>query len=249
LTDVNNLFFVCATLRPAQTVATEDRMLTRDIMTERVISVTPDHSVRHAAEIMLDHHISGLPVIDGADRLVGMLTEGDLLRRAELGSPASVQGPQLSADYIKIHSWCVGDVMTEHAVTVEEAMPVGQIAAIMRSSDVKRLPVLRDGKMVGIVSRADILRAILAAGREEGAPGDEAIRRAIASRLRDDLKFDPGLVWVTVANGNVHLWGRVASEADRRAAHLAAESVSGVGGVVNGLRVADASAAEVGAGA
>lgn len=221
-------------------------MVTRDIMTGTVISVTPDHSVRHAAQIMLDHHISGLPVIDDANNLVGMLTEGDLLRRAEFGAPAWAQGPQMSADYIKIHSWCVGDVMTDHAITADETMPVGQIASIMRANDVKRLPVVRDGNVVGIVSRADILRAIAMAEREDGASGDDAIRRAVASRLRDELKFDPGLVWATVDGGNVHLWGRVSSEIDRKAAQLAVEAVSGVGGVVNGLRVADAPAAGAG---
>lgn len=223
-------------------------MLTKEIMTDAVISVTPDHSVRHAVQIMLDHHISGLPVIDNGGRLVGMLTEGDLLRRAELGSPAWTEGPKMSEDYIKTHSWCVSDVMTNHAVTVDENMSIGQVAAIMSANDVNRLPVVRNGKVIGIVSRADLLRGIATAEREDGASGDDAIRRAVASRLRDELKFDPTLVGVTVSDGNVHLWGRVGSETDRRAAHLAAETVGGVGGVVNSLRVVDDPTAGAGAG-
>lgn len=214
-------------------------MLAKDIMTRTIISVTPDHSVRHAAEIMLENHVSGLPVIDGAGKLVGMLTEGDLLRRSELGTAAEWgRSPDMGEDYIKTHSWCVGDVMTNHAVTIDEAAPIGRLAALMSANDIKRLPVLRDGAVVGIVSRADILRGIAAAERAEGAQGDEAIRRAVLSRLKDDLKLDPALAGASVVDGNIHLWGQVQTETERKAAQLAAETVAGARGVVNGLRLA-----------
>jgi CBS domain-containing protein len=218
-------------------------MLAKEIMTATVISVTPDHSVRHAAQIMLDHHISGLPVIDDGGRLVGMLTEGDLMRRAELGSPAWTRGAQGSEDYIHTHSWRVGDVMTNSAITADEDMSIGRLAAVMNANDIKRVPIMRDDKVIGVVSRADILRGIATAEQETSAPGDEAIRRAVAACLCE-LQFDPAQVGITVSDGNVHLWGRVGSEADRKAAHLAAETVSGVGGVVNDLHVLDDASTE-----
>lgn len=215
-------------------------MLARDIMTRTVLSVTPDHSVRHAAQIMLDHHISGLPVIDDSGKLVGMLTEGDLLRRTELGPAAAwSQGRQSAEDYIRTHGWSVGDVMTTHALTITETTPMAQIAAMMSTNDIKRVPVIDGDKVVGIVSRADILRGIATAERDDSAPGDEAIRLAISTRLRHELDLDPAEVGVTVSNGNAHLWGRVGSAAARKAAYLAAETVNGVRGVVNDLQVAD----------
>jgi CBS domain-containing protein len=216
-------------------------MLAKDIMTEAVISVTPDHSVRHAAQIMLDHRISGLPVIDGGGKIVGMLTEGDLLRRTELGLSASARGLQDSANYIRTHSWRIGDVMTAGAITADENTPIGRLAAIMSASQIKRMPIVRDEKMIGIVSRADILRGIATAEQDTTASGDEAIRRAVLTCLHE-LQFDPAQVRVTVNNGSVHLWGRVDSESDRKAAHLAAETVGGVGGVVNDLRLVEKTA-------
>lgn len=213
-------------------------MLVGDIMTETVISISPDNAVRHAAQLMLDHHVSGLPVLDDNGKLAGMLTEGDLLRRAELGLPTSFAlASQGSGDFIKSHSWRVGDIMTSPVITVDENMSIGQLAATMCNRDIKRAPVMRGDRLVGIVSRADILRGLATAPRESVATGDDAIRRAVSTRLQTELNFNPGLASVTVSDGNVHLWGRVPSENDRRAAQIVAETVEGVRGVTNSLHI------------
>jgi CBS domain-containing protein len=199
--------------------------------------VTPDHGIWHAAQMMLEHRVSGLPVIDDEGRLAGMITEGDLLRRAELGSSAPAKAKSTSEDYIRTHSWRVGDVMTGTVVTIDENMPVDRIAAIMSANDIKRVPVMRGDRMIGIVSRADILRGLATVPRASAAGGDDAIRRAVGARLYGELDFDPARLGVTVGEGNVHLWGRVASEADRKAAQIATETVEGVRGITNSLRV------------
>jgi CBS domain-containing protein len=213
-------------------------MLVRDIMTTAVISISPEHSVRHAAQIMLDRHISGLPVIDDEGRLAGMLTEGDLLRRAELGAAAGwIAEGQSAEDFIRRHSWRVGDVMTPDALTVAETTPIDKVATLMRTHGIRRLPVVRDGVVVGVVSRADLLRSIVAAGRDDSADGDDAIHRAVATRLYQELRLDPAAVVVTVGDGNVHLAGQVASAMELKAALLAAETVQSVRGVTSSLLV------------
>ncbi|MFQ6185842.1 CBS domain-containing protein [Sinorhizobium meliloti] len=134
-------------------------MLARDVMNKKVLSISPDHSVSHAARTMLEAGISGLPVCDDRGRLVGMLSEGDLLRRAELGLAAwhgtARAGAQPEA-FIKGHSWRVGDVMTQPVVTVVEDVPLGRVAELMAAKRIKRIPVMRGDEMVGIITRSDI---------------------------------------------------------------------------------------------
>jgi CBS domain-containing protein len=213
-------------------------MLVRDIMTNTVISISPDHSVRHAAGIMLDRHVSGLPVIDDEGRLAGMLTEGDLLRRAELGAAAGwVAEGQSAQDFIRRHSWRVGDIMTQDVVTVAETTPIDKVAALMSTHAIRRLPVVRDTAVVGIISRADLLRAIVAAERDDSADGDDAIHRAVSTRLYQELRFNPAAVVITVSDSNVHLAGQVASAVELKAALLAVETVQSVRGVTSSLLV------------
>ena len=216
-------------------------MKAADVMTRKVIAISPEHSVKHAACVMLENHISGLPVLDDKGSLVGIITEGDLLRRAELGSAAwrargntREEGPEV---FVKGHSWRVGDVMTPRVVTVDEDTPIDRIAAAMTTNDIKRVPVARAGQMVGIVSRSDILSVIAAAVPDVTAAGDEATRRAVLVRLCSDVELDKAAIDVTIEDGTVCLWGEVASEVQREAARVAAEGVSGVGRVRNRLRV------------
>lgn len=215
-------------------------MLARDIMKKRVLSISPNHSVSHAARAMLENQISGLPVCDDRGRLVGMLSEGDLLRRAELGlvSWRDIAGVQTKPEaFTKGHSWRVGDVMTQPVVIVDEDMPVGRVAELMAAKGIKRLPVMRAEEMVGIISRSDILRAIAASLPDVIANGDEAVQRAVLARLCSDLGLEKGAIDVTIENGTVSLSGQVESEALREAARVAAETISGVGGVRNRLRI------------
>lgn len=220
---------------------TGSQMHASDIMTRRVITLSPEHSVRHAARLMLDNRVSGLPVCNDEGNIVGILSEGDLLRRSELGSSTLKetgnrlrQGPET---YIKTHSWRVGDVMTKNPVTVEADASVDQIAALMATHAIKRVPVVQRGRLLGIVSRRDILEVVLSSKPERFATGDEAIRRAVMARLLSDLNLDAGTVDVRVEGGVVALCGSVESGVKRLAARVAAETVCGIGGVRNELRV------------
>lgn len=210
-----------------------------DIMTRRVLTVSPEHSVRHAARLMIDNRISGLPVCNDEGSLVGILSEGDLLRRSELGSEALKETgsrPQQGLEtYIKAHSWRVGDVMTKDPVTVEADASVDQIAALMATHAIKRVPVVQRGRLLGVVSRRDILQVVLSSKPERFATGDEAIRRAVMARLLSDLNLDT--IDVKVEGGMVALCGNVESGVKRLAARVAAEAVCGIGGVRNELRV------------
>ncbi|MCY1227935.1 Inosine-5'-monophosphate dehydrogenase [compost metagenome] len=220
------------------------QMHAADIMTRRVFTISPERSVRHAARLMLDNRISGLPVCDDDGNLVGLLSEGDLLRRSELGSAAlrGAKGDRPQQDpetYIKAHSWRVGDVMTTGAVTVNADASVDQIAALMQTRSIKRVPVVQQNRMVGIVSRRDILEAVLLAKPERFAAGDEAIKRAVLARLSSDLNLNEGAIEVRVEGGVVALCGSVESGVKRLAARVAAEAVCGPGCVRNELRVAN----------
>lgn len=219
-------------------------MNAKDIMTTKVVTLSLGNSIKHAAQIMLDHHVSGLPVIGDDENLIGVISEGDLLRRTELGlsrltapdQPAAF-AEQRAAAYVKSHSWNVGDVMTTSVVKVEEDTSIVQVAALMDEHRIKRLPVMREGKLVGIVSRRDLLRVIVIAKIDATAPGDTAIRRSVLTRLGEDTGLEGEQPSVTVSNGLVHLWGTVGSEVKRDAARVVAEGVRGVAGVADHLRV------------
>ncbi|WFU04942.1 CBS domain-containing protein (plasmid) [Rhizobium sp. CB3171] len=212
-------------------------MLVRDVMKVRIIKVSPDNSVKQAAELMLANRVSGIPVIDDEGQLVGLITEGDLLRRSELGhrtmADESLSPEEKARTYIKSNAWKVADVMSRNPVSIGEDTPLARVANLMEEHGIKRLPVTRAGAVVGIVSRADLLQAIIFAKPDETAPGDEAIRRSILIRLNENTGLEGQDLTVTVANGVVHLWGNVSTEECRKAARVAAESVRGVAGVVD----------------
>ncbi|WP_234841240.1 CBS domain-containing protein [Sinorhizobium meliloti] len=163
-----------------------------------------------------------------------------MLRRAELGLVAwhgTARAAAKPEAFIKGHSWRVGDVMTQPVVTVDEDVPLGRVAELMAAKRIKRIPVMRGDEMVGIITRSDILRTIAASEPDVVAVGDEAVRRAVLARLCSDLGLDRGSIDVTIENGNVNLWGEVNSETLREAARVAAETISGTGGVRNRLRI------------
>jgi CBS domain-containing protein len=219
-------------------------MRARDVMTTDVVSVAPETSVADAAQIMLDRRISGVPVIDGTGRLAGMVTEGDLMRRAELVTEerpwwrALAGSPEEEARaYVKAHGLTVRDVMTPEVVTLDEDDPLDQIAMIFEERGIKRAPVVRDGAVVGIVSRANLLQGLVAAQAGEAGPSDKAIRSAILARIHGETGVRDRLVSVTVAGGVAHLWGNVASQAERDAVRVAAERTVGVREVRDHLRL------------
>jgi CBS domain-containing protein len=217
-----------------------------DVMTTSPVSVSPQNSIRHAIQIMLHRKVSGLPVLDDDGRLVGIITEGDLLRRMELGIAAFVALPSEppvtdeaeARAYVKSHGWSVADVMTRDPVTVEESMPIHRIAAMMSEQRIKRMPVMRGGDLVGIVSRADLLHAVATVTLDETAPGDIAIRLSVQAYIAEVHGIKGADLSLTVADGVVHLWGVVSSPSGKEAARVAAEGVRGVEGVVNHLSIA-----------
>jgi len=214
-------------------------MQASDVMTTKIVSVSPENSVRHAAEIMLEHRVSGLPVIDGRGVLVGVISEGDLIRRTELGAEAiiSITNSAMAAEerafaFIRRSSWKVGDAMSRNPVVVDEAASLAHVSRLMQEHGIKRIPVACDGELVGIVSRADLLKAIILAEHDDPATGDDALRRSIVVRLSEDTGLEGFDLKVTVLEGVVHLWGDVTTEECRRAACVVAENVRGVRGVV-----------------
>jgi CBS domain-containing protein len=218
-------------------------MKARDVMTPEVVTVTPETSVADAAKLMLDRHISGVPVVDNTGRLVGILSEGDLMRRAELTTEARPWWTALAASaeekaeaYSKAHGMKVGEVMTREVATVDENEPLDAIAMLFETRQIKRAPVLANGKLAGIVSRANLLQGLASGGGDAG-PSDTAIREAIMATAETEAGVRAHLVDVTVSHGVVHLWGTVASEAEREAMRVVAENTKGAREVRDHLRI------------
>ncbi len=225
-------------------------MLAKDIMAKDVVTVGSGHSVVHAAQIMLDHGVSGLPVVDDAGRLIGMLTEGDLLRRSELGNgirfdSADTQASDHLRDFVQGQSWRVVDVMSQKVISISPDIPVDDVANLMASNGIKRIPVVQNHQLVGIVSRADLLRAIVSAPLDPVIRGDSALGLAIKTRLVVDAGLESFEIDVQVKDGHVTLTGMVQTSDQLEAARVAAESVRGSKSVSNKIELS-ASATESG---
>lgn len=217
-------------------------MLVRDIMTRPVIGIAPSASIAEAARLMLGHKVSGLPVVTSSGGLVGMVSEGDFLRRAEIGTDPRLsgllrflEGSGKQADSYRLtHGRKVSEVMTERLFTVDADAALEVAVETMLRRHVKRLPVLESGKLAGIVSRSDVMRALLAALPPAGGyAGDEGIK----AQLEAELAAQPwtGSIRVTVRAGVVTLSGAIFDERARPAALVAAENVAGVKSVVDEL--------------
>jgi len=214
-----------------------------DIMTTRIVSATPDMSVRQAAGTMVFAGISGMPVIDEDGKLLGIVTEGDLMHRAEIGTGVKHRARwlelvastrELASQYVKEHARRVGDVMSTDVTTVTETCPVADIAELLERKRIKRVPVVRDGKVVGVVSRANLIRALVTMAPElpvDADISDHSIREAVLAAMADH-PWALARENVIVENGTVHLWTRVASEDEVNAIRVAAENAPGVKGVV-----------------
>ncbi len=210
-----------------------------DIMTRDVAATTAAAAVPAAIAIMLERHVSGLPVLDGDGALVGILTEGDLLRRVELDTiPHTAawldffrSSARLAGEYVESHSRVVGDVMTAAVLTVAETAPLADIVRLMQSKHIKRVPVMAGSRVVGMVSRADLLRALAAAFAKPGPaaePSDAIIRAAILAEFRRQAWAPVEGISVAVAGGIVDLSGVIFHESDRAAMRVAAQNVAGV---------------------
>jgi CBS domain-containing protein len=220
-------------------------MIARDVMTRNVISVPPDATVAQAVELMLERGISGLLVVDASDTLVGVVTEGDLLRRDELGTERRrswwlrlIASPgRQAADFTRTHGRRVSDVMTHDVISVNADAPLEEIVALMEEHRIKRVPVLEGDRVVGVVSRADLLRALSAVAREHGvaAADDSTIRNQILNQLSREPWAPRTTLNVTVVNGVADLWGTISNDQERRAICIIAENTPGVKKVIDHL--------------
>jgi CBS domain-containing protein len=220
-------------------------MKAADIMTRGVVSTGPDATIEKAIRLMLQHGISGLPVVDTAGHLIGIVSEGDLLRRAETGTERHrtrwltfLLGPaRLAKEYVRTHGRKVTEVMTCDVVAVTEDAPLNEIVRLMERNRIKRLPVTRDGRVVGIVSRANLLRALVSVVDE--VPASSENDGQIRDRLVATLKGQPWAPQVStnviVRNAIVHLWGVVFNEEQRQAMIVAAENTPGARSVEDHL--------------
>ena len=220
-------------------------MKVRDIMSTRVISIAPDAGVLEAVRLMLQNHISGLPVIDQSDALVGVVTEGDFLRRAETGTERKrprwlefLIGPRRLADeYVQAHGRKVEDVMTREPVTITEDAALADVVQIMERRRIKRLPVVRGAQVVGIVSRANLLHALASLAVTVSSPASTGvtIRQQLLAEFDKQTWAPVALIDVVVNDGVVELWGTITEQAQGEALKVCAENIPGVKSVVSHL--------------
>ena len=214
-------------------------MKASDIMTCPVITVTPETTVGEAAELMIGHRISGLPVINSAGEVVGIVTEGDLLRRAETGMERRrarwleflIAPGRLASEYAHAHGRRVGEVMTETVLSIGPDDPVTDVIELMERRRIKRMPVIERGKPVGIVSRANLVWALvrnLPRSDDARAVSDEEIRDRILAEIAKQPWGPRASVDVRVENGVVELYGAVTDDRGRPALRVLAENVPGV---------------------
>ena len=217
-------------------------MQATDVMTTGVYKVTADTTVNKIATMLLDRHVSAVPVVDDLDQVVGVVSEGDLLHRTENGTERhhswwgwNLRGPEkLAAEYVKSHGSRARDVMTFPVISVTEETPLAEIAELMEERHIRRVPVVRDGKLAGIVSRADLLGALTKEKDQAetvSSTDDQRIREAVLQTLRGLKWVSLACIEVQVSDGVAHFWGLVDGIEERRALHIAAENVPGVEGV------------------
>jgi CBS domain-containing protein len=215
-------------------------MIVSDVMTRKVLSVTPDETVEQAANLMLRHGISGLFVVDAKGVLAGVVTEGDLLRRDEIGTQRDrpwwlrvlVSPGRQALDFTQAHGRLVSDVMTAEVISVGATTPLDEVVETMEKQRIKRVAVVEDGHMVGVVARSDLLRALLSQVRgakpAETYADDQTIRAAILAALEAQSWAPMTTLNVTVASGEVDVWGTITNPEERRAICVVAENVPGV---------------------
>jgi CBS domain-containing protein len=223
-------------------------MRAMDVMTTEVISVDPDTSVQALAALLSERGISGVPVVDADSRVVGVVSEGDLLHRVETGTEQRPGGRagrrrscwldtvasdrELARNYVKSHGRTVRDVMTRDVVSVSDTTELADIAILLETKKIKRVPVVRDGKLVGIVSRANLVRALAttkSAPASIADPGDRAIGDQLLAELRGKKWVDISSADIIVRDRVVHLWFSDEQPREERLTfRVAAENIPGV---------------------
>jgi CBS domain-containing protein len=215
-------------------------MKASDIMTAPVVTVEPDTSVRDIAELLFERRISAVPVLEEG-RLVGLVSEADLLHRREIGTdhvPRSgswwlrlFSADRTPEEYVKSHARRAREIMTRDVTTVAPDTPVAQIATLLETRGIKRVPVMHGGRLVGIVSRSNLVQALAVKPVPEAArpQADDAIRASLLAELEHQPWWRRQVAAnVVVTDGVVHYWGTLDSEDQRDAARIAAENIPGV---------------------
>lgn len=221
-------------------------MQAQDVMTTNVITVRLDTEIKEIAALLLKHRISAVPVIDADQGVLGIVSEGDVIRRAENGTDNRhswwlqdlFATRNKAEEYIKTHGRKASEVMTQNVITVEKETPLHEIARLLEKHRIKRVPVTDDSKLVGIVSRANILHGLAAQSSENPHPAsvdDRTIREQLLDTLSQDAGLDTGMINVIVRDSVVQLWGIVDSDTKKQAALVAAENMPGVKSVENHL--------------
>ena len=213
-------------------------MQAADVMVRDVVTVHPETDVADAVKLLAERDVSALPVVDAQGTLVGIISEADLIHRVEIGTEKhrprlleSLTGATtLAADFAKSHGKKVGEIMTTGVVTATEDASLAEIASLFERHRIKRVPIVRDGQVVGVVSQSNLIQALASTigVSQSGGDTDRRIRDEILARLKQQDWTDFGSRNITVNHGTVHLWGLINSEAERRALTALAEGVPGV---------------------
>lgn len=217
-------------------------MKAMDVMVRDVITVNPDDDVADAVRLLADYDVSALPVVDDDENVVGIISEADLLHREEIGTEkqrpwwleAVTPAWKLAGEFAKSHGCRVKEVMSANVISASEDAPLGEIASLLERHRIKRVPILRGGKLVGIVSRSNLIQALassqaqIGAGSESGTDADRKIRLQLLDRLEDQDWTDFSERNVIVSDGIVHLWGLVGSREEHKALLALAEGIPGV---------------------
>ncbi|MDP1961699.1 MAG: CBS domain-containing protein [Reyranella sp.] len=221
-------------------------MRARDIMSTDVVCIESTASVFDAAELLLSAGVSAAPVVNPKGTVVGIVSEADLLRRVEIGTAAKkswlarlVSSEGAAAhEFVTAHGRRIADVMTREVVTAGEDTPLGELVELLERHKIKRIPIVRNGLLAGVVSRSDLLRAVLSREPDQPVlqPTDRALRELVVAALENQPWTSKWPVNVFANDGVVHLWGFVEGEEVRKAYRVAAENVPGVRRVKNHLR-------------
>jgi CBS domain-containing protein len=211
----------------------------QDVMTRDVISVGPQTTVHDVAALMAEKRISGVPVVTETNMVIGVVSQSDLIHRAELGTDRRRKwwlrvfsdDRQLAKDFSQSHGQTARDVMVRHVVTIRADAELGEAAELLDSHRVKRLPVVDNGKLVGMLTRTDLVRALAATrDRSRGEVGDDAaLHKTLFERMRQETWLNRALVSATVKNGHVTITGIVEGSEQRDALRVLAEEVAGIG--------------------
>lgn len=219
-----------------------------DVMIHQVITIRPDSTIRDLAALLVTKHISAVPVTDANGKLVGIISEGDLLRRSETDTgrrrpwwlAALTSNETLTTEFIKSHSRIVSDVMTRHVIVARPDTPLHEIATLLEQNRIKRVPIVEGDTIVGLVSRANLVQALASWHSAISPPtitDDAALRGAVMANLENESWASTALINVTARSGEITVWGLVNSETQREAIRIAIEVVPGVTAVNDNMTI------------